>query len=341
VRQWASLAEFSDAQRATARRSAALGLGLLVLASIGLGATKLGRGALDQALAVAADAHPGWLVLAGLGFGSALLCSAAAWGVGLRTCGGTSAFPQVAARYAIGSLVNSAAPAHLGGAVRIGLLSRTLPDSQPVWRTCGVAAAVGAARTLALAALVVAAAVVGRVPLWPACALVLAVGAAVAIAARFSTRVAGRTAALLQAFREPRRSIDVLGWTTCGLAARLGATVAVVAGLGIPNQLSVAVVLLAAMALAGLVPLTPGNIGAGAGAATLALHGTGVGVGTALALGMTFQVVETFSAVVLGLAGTAVVSTPGTPLRRWSLAAVGVAAMLLAATVGIASVDLV
>jgi uncharacterized membrane protein YbhN (UPF0104 family) len=333
--------ELSDAQRASLRRSAALGLGLLAIGAIGLGATRLGRGALDQALSIVSGANPGWLVVAGLGFGAALLSSAAAWGVGLRTCGGTAPFPQIGARYAIGSLVNSAAPAHLGGAVRIGLFSRTLPGSEPVWRTCGVAGAVGAARTLVLAALVVAAAAVGRVPLWPAGVLVLFVGVVVAVAVRFSTRVAGRGAALLQTFRTPRRNLPVFGWISVALVARLGATIAVVAALGIPHVFSVALVLLAAISLAGTLPLTPGNIGAGAGAATLALHGTGLGVGDALALGMTFQAVETCSTVVLGVCGAAVLSTPGTPLRRWSLAAAGVTATLLAATVGVAAVDLV
>ena len=341
MRHLAHPVELSDAQRASLRRSAALGLGLLAVGAVGFGATRLGRGALDQALTVVGGAKPGWIVLAGLGFGVALLSSAAAWGVGLRTCGGTATFPQIGARYAIGSLVNSAAPAHLGGAVRIGLFSRTLPGTEPVWRTCGVAGAVGAARTLALAALVVAAAAVGRVPLWPAGVLLVFVGVVVAVAVRFSTRVAGRAAALLQTFRAPRRSLRVFGWVTVSVAARLGATIAVVAALGIPQVFSVALVLLAAICLAGTLPLTPGNIGAGAGAATLALHGTGLGVGDALALGMTFQVIETCSTVVLGISGAAVLSTPGTPLRRWSLAAAGVTAMLLAASVGVAAVDLV
>jgi hypothetical protein len=100
-------------------------------------------------------------------------------------------------------------------------------------------------------------------------------------------------------------------------------------------------VLLAAVALAGVLPLTPGNIGAGAAAATVALHGTGLGFNVALALGITFQAVETCAGVMLGIAGTAVVSAPGTRARRWSFAFAGAAAMLVAASVGLASVDLV
>jgi hypothetical protein len=65
-----------------------------------------------------------------------------------------------------------------------------------------------------------------------------------------------------------------------------------------------------------------------------------VHAGDALALGMTFQAVETCSAIVLGLAGSAILAAPGTRLRRWSLAGVAVAALAIAATVGVASVDL-
>jgi hypothetical protein len=116
---------------------------------------------------------------------------------------------------------------------------------------------------------------------------------------------------------------------------------AIVASLGIPSAVTVSLVLLAAIALAGLLPLTPGNIGAGAGAVALALHDTGVGTGVALALGMTFQAVETCTAIMLGLAGSALLAAPGTRMRRWSLAGVAIGAVAVAATVGVASVDLV
>ena len=71
------------------------------------------------------------------------------------------------------------------------------------------------------------------------------------------------------------------------------------------------------------------------------LLGTGVNAGVALALGMTFQAVETCTAILLGLGGSAVLAAPGSGLRRWSLAAVGVGALAVAATIGVATVDLV
>jgi uncharacterized membrane protein YbhN (UPF0104 family) len=335
----------SDRQLGALRRSSLFGLGLLLVVAAVAAGTEAGRGNVGEALEVLRRVQPGWLLLAGLGFAAALICSAAAWNVGLRACGGRSGFTQVAGRCAIGSLVNSVAPAHLGGAVRVGLLSRTLPGADPVWRTCGVGAAVAIARSLALALLVFGAAVIGRIPLWPAPVLVVAVAGVLAICVRVSQRVAGHVGSLLETFRRqarsPRRGLDLFGWIACSFAARLAATVAVVAALGVRSPLQVAVVLLAAMALAGVLPLTPGNIGAGAGAATLALHGTGVGLDVAFALGLTFQAIETGTAMLLGVAGAAVVSAPGTRVRRWSLAFVGAGAVVVAASIGIVSVDLV
>ena len=232
-----------------------------------------------------------------------------------------------------------------GGAVRLALLSHTLPGEDRLWRAGGVGASVAAARTLALSALVVAAAAVGGVPLWPAPLLAVTVLVLVGLGIRFGTRTTGRIGALLEIFRSaarsPRAGGVLLAWTACSFAARIVAAVAIAMALGVSSPLLVALVLLAAMALSGALPLTPGNFGAGAGAATLALHGAGVGLGSALALGVAFQAVETFAGVVLGLVGAAVLATPGTPIRRWSLAAAGAGVVVVAAALGIATIDLV
>jgi uncharacterized membrane protein YbhN (UPF0104 family) len=335
--------ELSLGEFGSVRRSYAIGFGGLVVGGIALGATRIGRGTFDGAVASLSHAQPRWLVVAAIAFGLGLLASAAAWQTGLRACGGEACFKQVSARYAIGSLVNSLAPAHLGGAVRVGLLSRTLPGEDRLWRTGGVGASVAAARTLVLALLVVVAGTVGRVPLWPAPLLILAVLCVVLVCVRTSGRAAGRLGSLLQIFRKvgqsPRAGGVIFGWIAFAAIARVCGAVAIALALGVSHPVWVAVVLLAAMALSGLLPLTPGNFGAGAGAATLALHGTGMGLGSALALGVAFQAVETFSGMTLGLAGAAVLAAPGTKTRRWSMAGAGVAAVVVAAALGVASVD--
>jgi uncharacterized membrane protein YbhN (UPF0104 family) len=335
--------EFALGQLGSMRRNYAVGAGLFLAAGVAIGVTRLGRGTLSSAVADLGRAQPGWLVAAASFFAVGLLASAAGWRVGLRACGGSTCLTQISARYSIGSLVNSLAPAHLGGAVRLGLLSRTLPGDDRLWRAGGIAASVAAARTLVLAALIVPAAAVGRIPLWPAPLLALGVVVVLAVGTRLSARTAGRIGSLLQIFRSvgrsPREGAALFGWIGCSCVARVAAAVAIAMALGVAHPIWVAVVLLAAMALAGLLPLTPGNFGAGAGAATLALHGTGVGLGAALALGFAFQAVETFVGVTLGLGGAAILAAPGTPARRWSMAAAGVGAVLVATALGVASID--
>jgi uncharacterized membrane protein YbhN (UPF0104 family) len=335
--------ELALGQLGSMRRNYAIGAGFLLFAGIAIGLTRLGRGTLSSAVADLARAQPGWLVAAASFFAFGLLASAAGWRVGLRACGGTTGITQISARYTIGSLVNSLAPAHLGGAVRLGLLSRTLPGEDRVWRAGGIAGSVAAARTLVLVALIVPAAIVGRVPFWPAPLLALGVVAVLGVGTRLSARAAGRVGSLLQIFRSigrsPREGAALFGWIGCSCIARVAAAIAIAMALGVPHPIWVAVVLLAAMALAGVLPLTPGNFGAGAGAATIALHGTGVGLGAALALGFAFQAVETFVGVTLGLGGAAVLAAPGTPIRRWSMVTAAIGAVMVATALGFASID--
>jgi uncharacterized membrane protein YbhN (UPF0104 family) len=337
--------ELALGQLGSMRRGYAVGAGLLLAAGVALGLTHLGRGTFSSAVGDLSRAQPGWIVAAASLFAIGLLSSAAAWRVGLRACGGSACFVQVSARYTIGSLVNALAPAHLGGAVRLGLLSRTLPGEDKLWRAGGVAASVGAARTLVLAALIVPAAAIGRIPLWPAPLLALGVVVVLVLGTRFSARAAGKLASLLQIFRSigrsPREGVALFGWIACSCIARVAAAIAIALALGVPHPILVAVVLLTAMALAGMLPLTPGNFGAGAGAATLALHGTGVGLGAALALGFAFQAVETFVGVTLGLGGAGVLAAPGTRTRRISVAAAATATgvVLVATVLGVASID--
>jgi len=326
-------------------RAYAVGLALLVAAGLALGATRIGRGTVGNALDSLGRAQPGWLAFAAASFALGLLCSAGAWRAGLATCGGRAGFTEVSARYAVGSLVNALAPAHLGGAVRIGLLAQTLDGKDRLWRTGGVGTFVAAARTLVLAALIVVAAFWSRIPLWPAPIMAGAAICGVVLCFRLGGRAAGRLGSLLQVFRafggSPLKALRLSGWVGLAFVARLAAAAAIAAALGVPRPLWVAVVLVTTMALAGLLPLTPGNFGAGAGAATLALHGSGIGLGTSLATGVAFQAVETFAGATLGLAGAATLASPASPLRRWSMAMAGAGCVLLAAALGIMTSDLV
>jgi uncharacterized membrane protein YbhN (UPF0104 family) len=278
-------------------------------------------------------------------FTAGLLCSAAAWWCGLRACGSKSAYSDVCGRYAVGSLVNAVAPAHLGAAVRLGLLSQTLTGEERVWRAGGISGAVAAARALSLSALVVLAAAWAHVPLWPAPVLAVVVLCAVSVCMRLSRRVSGHVRSLLQVFAIFRSSYragaTLFAWVVAAAVARLAAATAMAIALSVQRPVFVALVLLTAVALSGVLPLTPGNFGTGAGAVALALHGTGVAVGPALAVGVAFQAVETFAGMTLGLAGVASLASPASRVRRWSLAAAAVGAVAVSVGLGVMSVDLV
>lgn len=326
-------------------RGYAVAVALLVAGGIALAATQIGRGAFDSALASLTDARPGWLIVAAGAFAVGLFCSAAAWSRGLRACGSEAGYPDVCARYAVGSLVNAVAPASLGGVVRLGLLSQTLQGEERVWRAGGIGGAVAAARALSLSALVVAAAAWAQVPLWPAPVLAAVVLSLVFLCMRLSRRVSGHVRSLLQVFCSFRVSYragaTLFGWVVLAAVARIGAAAAMAVSLGVQRPIFVALVLVTAVSLAGVLPLTPGNFGTGAGAVALALHGTGVPVGPALAVGVAFQAVETFTGMTLGLAGVASLASPASRVRRLSLAAALVGAVAVSVGLGVISTDLV
>jgi len=71
------------------------------------------------------------------------------------------------------------------------------------------------------------------------------------------------------------------------------------------------------------------------------LHGTGISFATALATGVAFQAVETFSGAILGLVGAATLTSPGSRVRRWSIAMAGAGVVVIAAALGIMTSDLV
>jgi uncharacterized membrane protein YbhN (UPF0104 family) len=326
-------------------RTYAVGVALLFAGGIALAATRIGRGTFDSALASLSDARPGWLLVAAGAFAVGLLFSAAAWSCGLRPCGSEAAYSDVCARYAVGSLVNAVAPASLGGVVRLALMSQTLRGEERVWRAGGIGGAVAAARALSLSALIVVAAVWAEIPLWPAPVLAAVVLSVVFVCMRLSRRVSGHVRSLLQVFcifrGSYRAGAALFAWVLLAALARIAAAAAMAVSLGVQRPIFVALVLVTAVSLSGVLPLTPGNFGTGAGAVALALHGTGVPVGPALAVGVAFQAVETFTGMTLGLAGVASLASPASRVRRVSVGAALVGAVAVSVALGVMSTDLV
>jgi uncharacterized membrane protein YbhN (UPF0104 family) len=280
-------------------------------------------------------ADPRWLWLGGACFLGVLAASGCAWRCALRRCGGNEiGVGDATARYGAGSLVNALAPAGAGGAVRIALFSRTLPVDERIWVAAGVAGVIGLARGPVLALLVLAAAATGALPAWPVAVLAAAlpVGAFVAwLARRWRPHV--RVAHVLDVFRAlggcPRAAAAIVGWIGLATACRVAAAAAVLAALGVEDPARAALVMIPAVALAGLFPVTPGNVGVGSGAAAVALALTGVGFPAALSAGIAFQALETMVSLLAGTAGIAYLARP--PAPAWWLRAAAPAACLCVA----------
>jgi len=230
-------------------------------------------------------------------FIASLLCSAGAWRTGIGECGGRVGWFRAAASYGAGSFANSLLPARVGDGVRIALFSRAIEGRNAAWTSSGVFILLGATRSLALVGLVAAAAALGAVPVWTVFILVgLGAAAAVVATAVRKTEARSRLSHLLDAFRafgrSPRASLAVIGWGVGSTAARLLAATAIAAALGVPSPLLAALVIVPALELAGLLPLTPGNVGITSGAVAVALRARGIDLSSAMTIGIAFHAVE-------------------------------------------------
>ncbi len=260
-----------------------------------------------RALAGLSSARPVWLWLAGICFLGSLVGTAGAWRSAIGLVGGRIGWLDAGARYGVGSLINSFAPARLGDVARLALFSRALDNDERVWRTSGSFIVIGAARALVLALLIVAGSIAGALPLWPVLVLVGLTGVA-ALAAMTTRNRTARThvAHVLDAFRElgrePKSGARIAAWIAFATLARLGAAAAIAAALGIRSPLLAALLVVPALDLSGAMPLTPGNVGLTSGAVAMALRAHGVGLTTALTTGIAFHAVETVAGIVFGLA---------------------------------------
>jgi uncharacterized membrane protein YbhN (UPF0104 family) len=299
------------------RRLVLGGLGALALAVL---AAIFLPGTIANALDQLADADRGWLLLGVVSLLASSLASAGIWHEGMGAAGRRASFGDACARYGVGSFVNTFTPGRLGELVRIGLFAKTVPEDGRAWSAGGGVAAVVAARAVATGAVLCAAVALGAVPFWVVGTL-LAVGAAgigATLLARHRFRLA-RLERLLAAFRtlgrDPRRSARLLAWAVAAAAARILALAAIAASFGVPSAFVVAFILMPALDLAGLVSLTPGNVGISSGMTAVALASHGVGLQLGLSAGIAVHAAETAVGVAFGLVG-GLALTPMTPLLR-------------------------
>jgi uncharacterized membrane protein YbhN (UPF0104 family) len=287
---------------------------------------------LDRAFEGLSGASPAYLWAAGLSFAASLIGSALAWHAAARSCGACINRCDAIARYATGSLVNSLAPAKLGDAVRIALFSRSIDGPERLWAAGGIYAALAAARSLVLAVLILASSASGALPLWPAVALcgVAAALAGLAFVERNDTR--HRFARLFDGLatleRSPRAAATLLLWVTVSTVAKIAAAAAIAGAFDLPHPLLAALVIVPALDLSGVFPLTPANVGIASGAVAVALKARGIGTTEALTAGIALHAVETVVGLGLGAAGALFVVRVRAP---WALRVAAAGASVVAA----------
>jgi uncharacterized membrane protein YbhN (UPF0104 family) len=120
----------------------------------------------------------------------------------------------------------------------------------------------------------------------------------------FARRGSRRAIAVLEPLRRADRGAYrvLVCWVMGTIAARVAAAAAVASAFGVPHPLAAALLVVPALELAGVIPLTPANVGVAGGAAALAFHTQGMPMRDALAAGMALHAVETAAGIVVGAA---------------------------------------
>jgi uncharacterized membrane protein YbhN (UPF0104 family) len=172
---------------------------------------------------------------------------------------------------------------------------------------------------------------------WPLFVLVAIGGVAGAVAVGARRRdAAGRVAHVLDAFRrlgrEPALAARLLAWVALSLCGKALAAAAVGSALGIGSPIAAALVIVPALEVTGLMPLTPGNVGITSGAVAVVFHAHGTSFADALAGGIAFHAIETGAGIAFGLGSLAWLAPyPSPGVRRIALLAAGASASLAVA----------
>jgi hypothetical protein len=257
------------------RRRALLSLfGLVLAIAAGIAAWPALQPTFSQAVTAAGRADARLLVLAGLLFAAAPAGCGLVWQHATGRAGARLGRVDACARYGVGSLINSFAPAHLGDVARTALLLEALPSGGRR-RIISCFGAIQAARIAILVGLALAA-------MLPAELAVLAV---LPIAIVLGTcRGAPRLVML----------------TLASCLAKVAAVASLLVALNLPSPIWAALAVVPALELAALLPLTPANIGLASAAVAVALHARGVATSEAVQAGIVLHVVETAAGIAYG-----------------------------------------
>jgi uncharacterized membrane protein YbhN (UPF0104 family) len=231
---------------------------------------------LRLAAAEASRANFALLALGAASFMLAPVCTGLAWVWALRAAGGRLGALDGCARYGLGSLVNSVTPLHVGDVLRVAMFARALPAGMVI-RSLGAFASLKIARVAALLGLAGLGLNDGRLAGVSGCCALLAL--------------------LLARGREGLRLVVLV---TAGTGARVAAVAFVLTALGVGSPLARSCAIVPALALADILPLTPGNMGVASAAIAVSLHLNGVGLGSGVAIGIVVHAVETSAGLAFG-----------------------------------------
>ncbi|NUT55877.1 MAG: hypothetical protein HOQ03_07835, partial [Thermoleophilia bacterium] len=121
--------------------------------------------------------------------------------------------------------------------------------------------------------------------------------------------------------RCPRAAARIAGWVGLSMALRVAAATGVAAAFGIDRPLAAAVLIIPALDLAGILPLTPGNVGVASAAVAFALTAHGVQSEVAVSAGIALGAVETLTTLALGAGSVLFFLGRRTEGPRWQTAA--------------------
>lgn len=226
---------------------------------------------LERALNDAASADHWLLAAAAVSFAAVPLLSGALWREALRARVSDLGLTEACARYGIGTLLNSIAPARVGSVARVAAFTSVLPPGQ-------------------------------RCQIVPALARIQVVRA-VASVTTLVVAFLGLPPELLIASPLALRAPTLFALAFAVQTAKVGGVAAAAAALGVQEPLATAVLVTAALDLATLVSVTPAGAGIATAAATAALVSRGAD--SAVAAAIVVHGLETAAALSVGLASAA------------------------------------
>jgi xanthosine utilization system XapX-like protein len=268
----------------------------LLLFAAAVGAAFPLAGEAKDALLRLESANPPAVVFAGLLHVGRLVASALCWRRAFRAFGSRIGGAASCVRYGVGTFVNAVAPARAGGALRIGLFTRTLSGERTIVRSGSALVAIGSVRAASVATLLGGAAATGLAPIWFVAAPVLVLGIAVTTRSRLR---------LVRDHFSTRCLAVLLGWAGLAAICRCTSIIAALVAVDVPSPITAGLVGLLGLELAALVPLAPGLAGVGGAAVAVAIAAHGVPTATATAGGVTFYAAEAVAGVLYGALATA------------------------------------